>query len=46
MLPNPKMTALGSEVRTEGVFVDYPMPKRICQYLLLINGVVVRWSDV
>ena len=46
MLPKPKITALGPRVRTKGIFVGYPMPLGTRQYLVLIDGVVVRSSDV
>ena len=46
MLPKPQITALGSRVRTKGVFIGYPMPLGSRQFLVLIDGKVIRSSDV
>ena len=45
-LPKPKLSALGTRVRTNGVFVGYPMPLGTRQYLMVIDRVVTRSSDV
>ena len=46
MLPIPKLTAFGSTVRTQGVFVGYPMLMVTMQYWVLIDGVVISLNDV
>ena len=46
LLLKPKIAALGSRVRTKGVFVGYPMLVGSRQYLVLIDGKVIRSSDV
>ena len=44
MLPKPKITAPSPRVRTKGIFVGHPMPLGTRQYLVLIDGAVVRSS--
>ena len=44
--PSPTIAALGSRVRAKGIFVGYPTPLGSRQYLVLIDGKVVRSSDV
>ena len=45
-VPLPKLTVLGSRVRTQYICVGYPMLLGSRQELVLIDGTVVRSSDV